>query len=415
LTAQAPALWRTISEVKIEPHQRERLGTLLGYWFMERFRTLPLTEIRKMFQTLTPLQETRAYQEIFAHGKIASLKRLVTRRFGTIPEWADERIEEADSEQIDHWLDDVLYACSLQQLLWLPTDPAIPKVTRASVSIILPARNEASALFELLPKLRAQCPAAEILVIDDGSTDATAEIATEHGARVISHPLSLGNGAAIKTGARHAGSDILVFMDADGQHQPADIPRLLARLHQGHDMVIGARSQGSQANWSRGLANAFYNRLASYMTGHPIPDLTSGFRAVRAARFRQFLYLLPNGFSYPTTITMAFFRAGLSVAYEPIQAQPRIGRSHIRPLKDGLRFLLIIFKIGTLYSPLKLFVPIAAAHALLGLGYYVYTYFTAARISLATLFLLSAAVTIFLIGLVSEQITQLSYKDNAQH
>lgn len=289
----------------------------------------------------------------------------------------------------------------------------MPHVTSISLSIILPARNEAPALARLLPQLRARYPEAEILLIDDGSTDATPRIAQEQGARVISHPVSLGNGAAIKTGARQATGERLVFMDADGQHSPDDIPRLLARLDQGYDMVIGARTAGSQAHWSRGLANGFYNRLAGYMTGHPIPDLTSGFRAVRAAPFRQFLYLLPNGFSYPTTITMAFFRAGLNVAYEPIVAQPRLGRSHIRPLKDGLRFLLIIFKIGTLYSPLKLFVPIAALYGLLGLGYYGYTYLTAARISLATLFLLSAAVTIFLIGLVSEQITQLMYKDSA--
>lgn len=284
-----------------------------------------------------------------------------------------------------------------------------------SLSIILPARNEASALAELLPKLRDTCPDAEILLVDDGSTDATARIAREQGARVISHQVSLGNGAAVKSGARAATGEVLVFMDADGQHQPKDIPRLLTLLNQGHDMAIGARTTGSQANWGRGLANGFYNRLASYMTGHPIPDLTSGFRAVRAAAFRQFLYLLPNGFSYPTTITMAFFRAGLSVAYAPILAKARVGRSHIHPLKDGLRFLLIIFRIGSLYSPLKLFVPIALIHALIGLGYYAYTYVTAARVSLATLFMLTTAVTIFLIGLVSEQITQLMYKDSSSN
>lgn len=288
----------------------------------------------------------------------------------------------------------------------------MPDATTASLSIILPAHNEATGLAELLAKLRAQCPEAEVLLIDDGSTDTTAEIARKHGARVISHQTSLGNGAAVKTGARAAKGDTLVFMDADGQHQPKDIPRLLALLEQGYDMAIGARTASSQANWGRGLANALYNRLASYMTGHPIPDLTSGFRAVRAAPFRQFLYLLPNGFSYPTTITMAFFRAGLGVAYAPIAARPRIGRSNIRPLKDGVRFLLIIFRVGSLYSPLKLFVPIAVMHALIGVVYYVYTYTTASRISLATLFMLTTAVTIFLIGLVSEQITQLLYKDS---
>jgi glycosyltransferase involved in cell wall biosynthesis len=281
-----------------------------------------------------------------------------------------------------------------------------------TLSIILPAKNESASLGDLLSRIRQQLPTAELILVDDGSTDATSDIAREQGAYVISHPYSLGNGAAIKSGARIATGEVLVFMDADGQHDPADIPRLLDKLKDGYDMVVGARSNDSQANWWRGLANRIYNHLASYMTGQPIADLTSGFRAVRADKFRAFIYLLPNGFSYPTTITMAFFRAGYAVVYEPIHAGHRIGRSHLQPLKDGLRFLLIIFKVGTLYSPLKLFVPVAAGHALVGVSYYVYTYSTQSRLSLATLFLLSAAVTIFLIGLVSEQITQLMYKDS---
>ncbi|WPL18316.1 Undecaprenyl-phosphate 4-deoxy-4-formamido-L-arabinose transferase [Thiorhodovibrio winogradskyi] len=281
-----------------------------------------------------------------------------------------------------------------------------------SLSIILPAKNESAALAGLLPRIRQHCPDAELILVDDGSEDDTPMVAQAQGARVISHPYSMGNGAAVKTGARAALGDVLVFMDADGQHDPADIPRLLARLEQGYDMVVGARRHESQANWGRGLANRLYNRLASYMTNHRVEDLTSGFRAVSASKFRAFLYLLPNGFSYPTTITMALFRAGHAVAYEPITAGPRIGKSHIRLLSDGVRFLLIIFRVGTLYSPLKLFFPLAALHVLLGLGYYGYTFFTAHRLSLATLFLLTSAVTIFLIGLVSEQITQLIYKDS---
>ncbi|MBK5966541.1 glycosyl transferase [Thiocystis minor] len=281
-----------------------------------------------------------------------------------------------------------------------------------TLSIILPAKNESAGLGALLSRIRQTVPDAELLLVDDGSTDATPDIAREHGARVISHPYSLGNGAAVKAGARAATGEVLVFMDADGQHDPTDIPRLLARLDSGYDMVVGARSDASQANWGRGLANRIYNLLASYMTGQRIADLTSGLRAVRADQFRPFLYLLPNGFSYPTTITMSFFRAGYTVAYEPIHAGRRIGKSHVSPLKDSLRFLLIIFKVGTLYSPLKLFVPIATAHGFAGLGYYAFTYATQGRLSLATLFLLSSAVTIFLIGLVSEQITQLMYKDS---
>jgi glycosyltransferase involved in cell wall biosynthesis len=280
-----------------------------------------------------------------------------------------------------------------------------------TISIILPAKNEAAAIGATVAAIRRHYPEAELLVIDDGSTDATAATAQAAGARVISHPYSKGNGAAIKTGARTATGDLLVFMDADGQHDPADIPRLLAKLEQGHDMAIGARQKGSQASVGRGLANGFYNQLASYMTGHPIEDLTSGFRAVRAAKFREFLYLLPNGFSYPTTCTMAFFRAGYSVAYVPIHAAARIGKSHIRLLRDGLRFLLIIFKIGTLYSPLKLFAPLAALLFAIATLWYGYTFATMGRFTNMSALLYTGSVMVFLMGLISEQITMLMYKD----
>lgn len=280
-----------------------------------------------------------------------------------------------------------------------------------SISIVLPARNEAAAIAESLARLRVGLPAAEIIVVDDGSTDDTAALARAAGARVISHPYSKGNGAAIKTGTRAASGEVLVFMDADGQHDPAQIPALLARLEEGHDMVVGARQAGSQASIGRGLANRFYNRLASYMTGHRVEDLTSGFRAVRAKKFREFLYLLPNGFSYPTTSTMAFFRAGYSVAYEPIHAARRVGRSHIRPLHDGLRFLLIIFKIGTLYSPLKLFAPLSAGLFLLGTLWYLHTWIDFGRFTNMSALLYTGSVVIFMMGLISEQITALMYKE----
>ncbi|MCC4114269.1 glycosyltransferase family 2 protein [Aromatoleum toluclasticum] len=283
-----------------------------------------------------------------------------------------------------------------------------------NISVILPAKNEAPVVGRVITAIRTRLPEAEVIVVNDGSTDGTAEEARQAGAHVISHPYSMGNGAAIKSGARAARGEVLVFMDADGQHDPADIPRLLARLDDGYDMVVGARDGGSQASVGRGVANRFYNRLASYMTGHRIDDLTSGLRAARAHRFREFLYLLPNGFSYPTTSTMAFFRAGYPVAYLPIVAAKRVGKSHVKILKDGMRFLLIIFKIGTLYSPLKLFAPVVLMQALLGLGYYAYTFVAHGRLSLATIFLLTSAVTTFLIGLVSEQITQLMYRPSAE-
>ncbi|MGC8508856.1 MAG: glycosyltransferase family 2 protein [Thiomonas sp.] len=278
------------------------------------------------------------------------------------------------------------------------------------LSIILPARNEAGAVAQTVEKIRALYAQAEIIVVNDGSTDATAEVAAQAGARVISKPYGMGNGAAIKTGARAAQGEVLVFMDADGQHDPADIPRLLAQLDAGYDMAVGARGDGSQASMGRGLANGLYNRLASWMTNHPVLDLTSGFRAVRADKFREFIHLLPNGFSYPTTSTMAFFRSAYPVAYVPITAHKRIGTSHIRPLRDGVRFLLIIFKIATLYSPLKLFAPVSAAFFLLGLGWYGYTFHTEGRFTNMSALLLSASVIVFLIGLISEQITNLTYK-----
>lgn len=280
----------------------------------------------------------------------------------------------------------------------------------SALSIIIPAKNEATGLGQLLPRIRNLYPDAEIIVVNDGSSDATMQLPSKSGARIISHPYSMGNGAAIKTGARVAGGDVLVFLDADGQHDPQDIPQLLAKLDQGFDMVVGARNAASQANVGRLTANVAYNTLARWMVGHPIADLTSGFRAVRASKFREFLYLLPNGFSYPTTITMSFFRAGYAVGYVSIHAHRRVGKSHIHPLRDGARFLLIIFKVGTLYSPLKLFVPISLAFFLTGIGYYLYTYMTISRLTNMSVLLFSTSVLIFLIGLVSEQITALLYR-----
>ena len=279
-----------------------------------------------------------------------------------------------------------------------------------SLSIVIPARNEGSPLKRLLPALRAHYPESELIVVNDASTDDTSEVCKEVGAIEIRHRYRIGNGGAVKTGVRAASGDVLILMDGDGQHRPEDIPRLLDKLAEGYDMVVGARSGESQASVGRYWANRLYNWLASWMTNQPIADLTSGFRVVRADKFREFLHLLPNGFSYPTTITMAFFRAGYSVGYVPIEAARREGSSHVRPLQDGLRFLLIIFKIGTLYSPLKLFFPVSATFFLVGLLYYLYTYITAGRFTNMSALMVSTAVLVFLMGLVSEQITQLIYQ-----
>lgn len=280
------------------------------------------------------------------------------------------------------------------------------------VSVVLPAKNESGAIEQTITKIMNLKLVAEILVVNDGSTDNTAELAEKSGARVISHPYSKGNGAAIKTGARNAFGEVIVFMDADGQHDPADIPKLLAEINKGYDLVVGARQKGSQASVGRGIANKFYNNLATYMTEHKVEDLTSGFRAVRAEKFREFIYLLPNGFSYPTTSTMAFFRAGYSICYVPIHASQRIGKSHIKPLRDSIRFFLIIFKIATLYSPLKMFFPIAIVLFLMGSGWYGYTLYEYHRFTNMSALFYTGSIMIFLMGLISEQITALMYKEN---
>jgi glycosyltransferase involved in cell wall biosynthesis len=278
-----------------------------------------------------------------------------------------------------------------------------------ALSIIIPAKNEATSIGDVVAVARAEYPNAELIVVDDGSDDGTGEIAATAGATVVEHPESLGNGAAIKSGARAARGEVLAFMDGDGQHDARELAALLEKLDDGYKMVIGARHSGSHANVGRLVANGLYNRFASMISGRTIPDLTSGFRVVRAHLFKRFLYLLPNGFSYPTTITMAFLRSGYAVHFEPINVGKRAGKSHIRPIHDGVKFLAIIFKIATLYSPLKIFLPISGLFFATGLGYYLYTYFTIGRFTNMSMLILSAAVIIFLIGLISEQITALTY------
>ena len=282
-----------------------------------------------------------------------------------------------------------------------------------SVSIILPAKNEADNLDRLLPVLRKNFPEEEIIVVNDGSSDNTVEICNRHLVTVITHVYSMGNGAAIKTGARNAKGDILMFMDADGQHNPDDINRLLEKIHDGYDMAVGARQINTHASLLRRIGNTIYNKLASIMTGYPIEDLTSGFRAARARHFRKFLYLLPNKFSYPTTSTMAFFRSGLPVAYVPIKAMNRTGdgKSHIRLFHDGFRFLVIIVKIGALFSPMRFFLPISGLLFFTGLAYYGYTYYNFGRLTNMTAILVLSSLFTFLIGIVSEQISALHYKD----
>ncbi len=277
-----------------------------------------------------------------------------------------------------------------------------------SIAVIVPAFNEAGTLGDLVAEIKKKASVNEVLVIDDGSEDRTKLLPQTAGIRFFSHPYNIGNGAAIKSGIRAAESDILVFMDADGQHDPGDIPKLLEHIDQ-YDMVIGARSNDQQASWIRAWANRIYNRMASYVTGFPIKDLTSGFRVLRAEAAYDLLPLLPNGYSWPTTSTLVLLRSGLSVKYLPINLRQRQGGcSRIRPLRDGIRFFLIILKICTLYSPFRIFLPVSALMVLLGFANYAYTYITAGRFTNMSALMFVSSVIIFMMGLISEQISQVS-------
>jgi glycosyltransferase involved in cell wall biosynthesis len=279
-------------------------------------------------------------------------------------------------------------------------------VDSSKVSIVIPAHNEESVIGQVLDQLHNLADFLEIIVVDDGSTDNTIAIAIEHGARIVRHPYNIGNGAAVKSGIRETTGDVIVLMDADGQHPPKDVLRLVSYIGD-YDMVVGARTRESDSAMHRNLANLVFNRYASYIIGYQIPDLTSGFRAIKAPILKRFVYLLPNGFSYPSTITIAMFQSGFRVKYEPIVAPARIGRSKIRPLKDGLAFLLKITQLGIIFVPMKIFLPISALFEVAGLiyGAYLLTFFHLFSNMAALLILLG--VIIFLMGLVAYQVAML--------
>ncbi len=276
------------------------------------------------------------------------------------------------------------------------------------ISVVIPVYNEAQAIGGTIRSIREYLPDAEILVVDDGSTDGSERVAREAGAYVWSHPYNIGNGAAIKTGIRLASGNKIVLMDGDGQHDPAEIPRLL-EVSEKYDMAVGARDPGGHANRFRFTANQVYNLIARYATQFPVKDLTSGFRVVNRETVIPYLYLLPNSFSYPTTLTLAYLRSGRTVYYAPIQARKREGKSKIKLFRDGTRFLLILIKIITLYSPLRIFFPVSFAFFALGLVNYAFTFFAYGRFTNMSALLLITSVIVFMIGLVSEQITQLRY------
>jgi glycosyltransferase involved in cell wall biosynthesis len=279
----------------------------------------------------------------------------------------------------------------------------------SSVSVVIPAFNEAGAIAAVIGELRAAGAWHEILVVDDGSTDGTADAAAGAGARVVKHPYNKGNGAAVKSAIRAATGEFILIIDGDGQHKPEDALRLVSRLGE-YDLVVGARSSETQAGSTRRAGNAVLNRLASFLTGHPIPDLTSGFRAARREHLLEFIHLLPNGFSTPTTTTMCFLKAGYNVVFEPVAARPRVGVSKIRLSRDGPKFLLIMLRVITIFSPLRLFVPIAATSFLIGALYAAWTIATQSHITNSSVLLIMLSVVILLVGLVSEQISSLRFQ-----
>jgi glycosyltransferase involved in cell wall biosynthesis len=277
-----------------------------------------------------------------------------------------------------------------------------------TVSIVIPALNEEDAIADVVSRLRAEATWKEILVVDDGSRDATSERAARAGAHVVRHPYTKGNGAAVKTGIRRAQGEFILIIDADGQHAPSDARRLVARLGE-YDLVVGARTARTQATIGRRIGNQLLNRLASYLTGRHVADLTSGFRGARREHLREFLHLLPNGFSTPTTTTLAFIKAGYNVTFEPVDARPRTGQSKIRFARDGTRFFLILLKVITIFSPLRIFVPISAASLLLGIAYGMLNFAVYGRIPNGAVILILFAVIVFLVGLISEQISSLRF------
>lgn len=277
-----------------------------------------------------------------------------------------------------------------------------------SISILIPAFNEGAVVADVVSALRSHAPWHEIIVVDDGSSDDTGRFAAEAGATVVRHPYNKGNGAAIKSGIRAATGEFILILDGDGQHRPEDAERIGSRLGE-YDLVVGARASHTQASVVRRIGNGALNGLASYMTGRQIPDLTSGFRCARASGLREFIHLLPNGFSTPTTTTLAFVKAGYNVAFEPIDAMQRTGSSKVRVARDGAKFLLIVLRVVTIFSPLKIFVPISGVTAMAGLGYGIWTVATDGKIANGSVLLLMFAVVVFLVGLVSEQITTLRF------
>ena len=296
-----------------------------------------------------------------------------------------------------------------QRLQPLPPEDEPPY----SLSVIIPAYNEADSVHRVIGKIQELRPRAEVIVVDDGSPDDTARVAREAGARVIRHPYNKGNGAAVKTGLRAAKGDVVLLLDADGQHPPEDIERVLEPIGE-YDLVVGARSRDSESAWIRNVGNGVFNGLASYLSGRPIPDLTSGFRAMKREHILEFIHLLPNLYSYPTTSTLAFIKAGYNVKFVPIRARKGTGRSNTKILRDGVRAIVIILRMITLFAPMKIFLPISIGLFVMGVVYGLWNIFVENinRIPNGSVLLILSALFIFLFGLISEQIAAMRFESS---
>ena len=286
---------------------------------------------------------------------------------------------------------------------------------QSPVSIIIPVYNEEEVIGSVLEGLREWRARAEIIVIDDASTDRSAEIAARAGVRVIRHRVNKGYGAALKTGIRAAVGDVIVMMDADGEHDTAQIQRLLDAMGD-NDMVVGARGKGSHAPLMRRPGKWILSQVANYLAQTNIPDLNSGFRAFRKDIARLFLHILPNGFSFSTTLTLALFKEGFNIAYVPIITTPRVGSpSTVNPLRDGINTLMLIIRIIALFDPIKVFLPTSLALFLVGVSYWigsgVFRYAShiepAFHIPTGALLVMLSAVIVFMFGILADQVSAI--------
>ncbi len=277
---------------------------------------------------------------------------------------------------------------------------------KPDVAIIIPAYNEEEGIADVIAQLKELSGNYEIIVVDDGSTDNTHKLATDTGVKVIRHPYNKGYGAALKTGIRNAEADIVLFIDADGQHQPSDIKKLIQYIGE-YDMIVGARTKKSKISLLRRPGKKILSITANYLAGMKIPDLNSGFRALKKDVALEFMHILPNSFSFSTTITLALINSGYSVKYVPIEAPERVGTSKIKPFRDGFRFIMLIIRTVVLFNPLKVFLPVSAILFIVGFFELIREIIVYFDIWTAPVLLILSAILIFFFGLIADQISSL--------